>query len=744
MRSTQAVAVKKRSAKGATEIMGFLQQLSRDAADGYAGHVLDAAVAGPVECLGVDRSVLLTRSAIDNSWTPVCSRNFPHESLEHCSQPAESCILHKTVTTQSPVVVDDASPHAFPSACRLAPEDQTCLACIPVITPTGPPSVLAYTRSDGDSFAVWEIEFLNTLANLVATVLSTNSADPVVGTHIHSLTRLSDIVSSDCDMNEWLDQLLAHILAMLHADSGSVMLTEDGGLRVAASRALTLSADEGVRRAKDGSVSGRVITTRRPLALHGQVGGKQFQDAPPRPDIASSMSIPLIHKRRLFGVLNVNRGAMRRLFSDADVSEALPIAQHLAVGIDNARLYEAARAQARHFGNLYQIARSISSSLELESVLKMIVKRLKNLVPHDVFALLLCELETGRSQLVSGRGIPHGEDEDYAAMITPVAKLCSTAHRSVVIRDMAAHPHEEIRQVAAQRDVHSAIVVALVVKRRIVGYLAAYRHAPGAFPRHVTGLLLGLAQLAAIAIENARLYERQSGLAHIARKELVAPSLESIPGYDVGGRYAPAHEVGGDYYDVIKIDHWRYGLVVADVAGKDVTAALHISMCRHALRALAEHISSPAKLMQKMNRFIYDHTDPEGFISMFYGLLDTSKGMLTYSSAGHEPGLLLRRRTNSFRTLATRGMILGIAPDATFAEGLSSIQPGDVLLLYTDGLLEALSDDQTSGTGALERLLLDNSSESAQAIADAIHLAALSRHTGRSPDDIAILVVKRD
>jgi phosphoserine phosphatase RsbU/P len=184
--------------------------------------------------------------------------------------------------------------------------------------------------------------------------------------------------------------------------------------------------------------------------------------------------------------------------------------------------------------------------------------------------------------------------------------------------------------------------------------------------------------------------------------------------------------------------------VVADVAGKDVTAALYISMCKHALRALAEHIPSPAELMRKMNRFIHDHTEPEGFISMFYGLLEVDKGTLTYCTAGHEPGLLRRADGATVEHINTRGTILGVTLDATFEEATTSIEAGDVLLLYTDGLIQALSGGEANGFDVLKQALAEQEHDSGQGFADGIHEMTLSSQNTKVPDDIAIMVVRRD
>jgi len=744
MQKDQVTKVRASSAKSAVEVLGFLQRLSRDTADGDAARVLDAVVQIPIECLGVDKTVLLCRSAIDDSWSPIVSRNLPDEFLDNCRHASDSCVFREAAASQAPIVIEDVSSMSCACACWPFLERVASLACIPVVIPTGPPAVLVCMRSAGDSFAVWEVEFLNTLANHAAAALRMKPpGEPSIILRAETLDVFRDATNYDGNVHELLHQLLAGMLAVLRADSGSIMLREENVYRIASCQGLTVGIEDSAHSPKDGSVSARVIASRRPIVLHGPVSTRQFPASVPRPEVFSSASIPLMNRRKLLGLVNINRTTPGALFDDAEVAFACATAHHIAMVVDNARLHEAAKARTRYFGNLYQIARTITSTLELDAVLKMILRHVRGVVSHDVCGLALCSNETGQLQLVSGHGIRNGDDSEYVELIAPATRLCAARKRPVVIADLRNHPEYRESTVVPKLDLQSAVITPLVVKHEIVGFLAAYRREPQTFSRHTVGLLLGLGELAAIAIENARLYARQAGIAHIAQRDLLPPQLGPIQGYEMAGKYAPAFQVGGDYYDLIRLDDHRFGLVVADVAGKDVTAALYIGMCKHALRALAEHTNSPARLMHTMNRFIHEHTEPEGFISMFYGLLDVRHDTLTYTAAGHEPGLLHRRGSTEVEQLSTPGIILGIKPDAAFEQGTTSIADGDVLLLYTDGLIEALSTERKDGTDVLQRLLAKNHARSAQEIADNIHEAASARLTLRSPDDIAILVLKK-
>lgn len=739
----QLTRVVRPGTKSAEEILGYLQELSRNTADANVARVLDTAVHLPIACLGMDKSLLLRRSATNGPFLAVAARNLSQAFLDNCHLLCDDGIIQEVVASQGARVIEDVSSLPPASSHLCSAEGILSLACIPAVTQVGSPAVLICMRSAPTPFTVWELEISTTVANHVGSVLRLKQIDEGPSETSLPFEGFGQAAYSDYDLQGLLDQSLDEVLNTFRADSGSIVLREHGKYHLAAWRGLGDGVEQFHRSAGEGTVSGWVMASRAPLLLHGPVDNHEFPEAVPRPELVSAMSVPLVSKRKVLGLLNINSARPGRFFRDNELTLASTIAHHIAITIENAKLFEAARVQTRYFGNLYKIARTITSTLQLDVVLEMIMERLGTLVACDARGLFLHDQDTGRIQLANGCGIPDGTEQDYIDLVLPAAKLASSSRRPVAIPDLTVHAGYAHSHVAQSSGLRSAIVVPLTSKRKVVGFLAAFRRKPQNFPRPTVRLLLGLAELAAIAIENARLYERQLGIAHIAQKELTPGRFETIRGFKIGCKYAPAHQVGGDYYDLIRINKHKFGLVVADVAGRNIAAALHISMCKHALRALADRISSPAKLMQKMNRFIYDHTQPEAFISMFYAVLDIRRSTLLYSTAGHEPGLLLRAEADRVEQLSASGILLGIVPDATFEERLASMNMGDILLLYTDGLVDALFAGETDGLAELEQALIQCRLQPAQEMADSIHRLAMAGHTRRSPDDIAIVTLQK-
>jgi sigma-B regulation protein RsbU (phosphoserine phosphatase) len=172
-------------------------------------------------------------------------------------------------------------------------------------------------------------------------------------------------------------------------------------------------------------------------------------------------------------------------------------------------------------------------------------------------------------------------------------------------------------------------------------------------------------------------------------QQMLLPStLPQLAGVQIAGAWQPAREVGGDYFDVIQLDKNRLGICVGDVAGKGITAALLMANLQASFRAFATSEASPQVVCRKLNKFLCANIASGKFVTFFYAVLDADTRTLTYENAGHSPGLLLRG-SGTTETLRGGGAVLGALPDWTYQDYTAQLQPGDQLLLTTDGITEA-------------------------------------------------------
>jgi serine phosphatase RsbU (regulator of sigma subunit) len=197
-------------------------------------------------------------------------------------------------------------------------------------------------------------------------------------------------------------------------------------------------------------------------------------------------------------------------------------------------------------------------------------------------------------------------------------------------------------------------------------------------------------------------------LAAEIQRQILPKGMPAVPGYEVFGWYRPARQVGGDYYDVFPHSphsDGRFGLLVGDVSGKGMPAALMVSTLHSALRLLMDHIAFGPDLLERLNRHIVESSAANKFITMILGELDPHTGVLHYMNAGHNPGILLRL-DGSVEQLGAGGLPLGLLPQARFQSRALTLEPGDFLCLYSDGITEAGSpDDEEFGMDRLIDLL---------------------------------------
>jgi len=266
-----------------------------------------------------------------------------------------------------------------------------------------------------------------------------------------------------------------------------------------------------------------------------------------------------------------------------------------------------------------------------------------------------------------------------------------------------------------------------------------------------------LASQAALAIEHLLLQERwrdeeaaairveqEIQLAREIQLNLLPRTAPSLPGYDLAARGVPALSVGGDYYDFLPIGPDRLAICLADVTGHGIPAAMLMANVQATIRSQVLSTGSPAECARRANRLLYQSTDAGRFATCFLGMLDLGTGRLTYANAGHDHPLLAHDSTVE-SGLDRGGLVLGFLEDAAYEEGGVTLQPGDVLLLYSDGITDAVNgDDEPFGLERLSRILARHRESPADVLVDAVLRETDAHANGRaSLDDRTLVVVRR-
>lgn len=239
-------------------------------------------------------------------------------------------------------------------------------------------------------------------------------------------------------------------------------------------------------------------------------------------------------------------------------------------------------------------------------------------------------------------------------------------------------------------------------------------------------------------------FRRQMEFAGQVQELLIPATLPEVQGLDLGFRSRAAEVVGGDYYDVLRLSQERVGLAVADVAGKSVPGVLRLPLFKYALQACAHVFTTPAQTLTHLNQILFADLQPDMFISLAYATLDVAHSELCYANAGHAPSLLLHSATGEVLPLPSSGMVLGVEPHLAYAEERYEFQPGDCLILYTDGVLEASNaEGEEFGLDRLIQTVRNSPTLTAQELADRIFNQVNDFETGPKRDDLTILVARK-
>jgi serine phosphatase RsbU (regulator of sigma subunit)/pSer/pThr/pTyr-binding forkhead associated (FHA) protein len=326
---------------------------------------------------------------------------------------------------------------------------------------------------------------------------------------------------------------------------------------------------------------------------------------------------------------------------------------------------------------------------------------------------------------------------------------------SLLVRDARLDEAFADRMSIVQQQVRSMLAVPLQTDDRVIGliYLDSSQFIKE-FTKDDLSLLTVMANVAAIRIEHTRLAEvEQAEKIHAKQLEqaaeiqrgLLPVQAPSVPGVDLAGYNAACHTVGGDYYDFLPYPDGRVALLVGDVAGKGMPAALLMSSLQARVQVLFDDPTNLAALVTRLNRIISSNCPSNRFITFFIGILDPKTGELTYVNAGHNPPLVAHA-DGSVEKLEGTGLILGILAMAKYQQGVCHLGPGDAVLLFSDGVTEAVRPDadEEFGEDRLATVLAELRSLSAESIIAEINHRVDDFTSGSAPaDDITLLVAKR-
>jgi serine phosphatase RsbU (regulator of sigma subunit) len=572
---------------------------------------------------------------------------------------------------------------------------------------------------------------------------------------------------SQLSLAHTLETAVARVAELLDADRLAVYLREDDRLYAAAGVGLAGPHLRLAHRLLDltlGPFRSRGILVANDVGSDPRLAG--VSDAAAEAGIEAAIAVPLLVRDELIGLLGIFPSA-GRVLTENESSLLSALAAQLAVAVQNAQLHERAKllgeereraldaekAASKQVRALYEISRSFAQSLSLEATLEAVASTVVDVLDVDVAVI---RMPDERRELLMPRALKVAESrlEDPARSIVyrpqpfgshPIQRLFRLGEPFRITRKTA----EEIGPTATplipflERGWTGA-EVPIATPAEVLASLTILSVRPGSpVTRGTIAQATTIAGQAALAIDNARLYQQQKEFADTMQHSLLPRSVPKLPGLELGDAYQSSArvEVGGDVYDFMELADGRLAVALGDVTGHGIEAAADMAMAKFVFRSLAREHPEPADFLQSANDVVVGEIAPGKFITMIYLVID-GKGHVAAAGAGH-PMPRLVAADGTVTALEAQGLVLGVEPEQEYGEVRATLDIGGAVVLYTDGVLEARYEGELYGFERLDGLLAERHDLSAEQLAQAVLDDCRSYARGELADDCAVVVVKR-
>ena len=361
------------------------------------------------------------------------------------------------------------------------------------------------------------------------------------------------------------------------------------------------------------------------------------------------------------------------------------------------------QAQIEREEQLYQLTTLVAGDFSLQQVLDKLTEAAVKIIGVKACTIRLLDEQAGEMKMRSSYGLSEKYRNKGPVSKDDIVIRQAFEGKAVVLDDMRVDGRVKYKQATKDEGLVSQLTVAMEFRGKAIGVLRLYSPKSKRFTEEDINLARSVASQCAVAITNAKLYAEalegsriaeQMRLAGVIQRRMIPQDAPKIHGLDIAAKFIPCFDVGGDFYDFIKIDDNRLILVIADVMGKGIPAAIMTSSFRGAVRAYTDCENCKlaiSQIIDKLNKMACRECRVGEFVSLFYAIIDTAKMKVTYCNCGHEPGLILRN--GQVVELDVGGLVLGVDNNACYKIGEIDIEIDDTLLFYTDGLTDAFNYD---------------------------------------------------
>ena len=577
-----------------------------------------------------------------------------------------------------------------------------------------------------------------------------------MATDTELLSTLFDLgreVTSVLDLEELLAKIPQLIARLTRFSAFSVYLLDEKRQELRIAYAVGYPNDgAGIRLRIGQGVVGAAVQEGRPILVNDIRREPRYRG--PLRNMLSQLAVPLRRKGRVIGALNL-LNEVEGAFTPQDEALLRQFAAHVAVAIENARLFESERHYVDTLETLAEIGREMSSILDLDALLTRIASLTKRLIDYRTFGILLLNEDTQQLEMKLAVRYGQGAVSKNFHLGEGLVGWAAQHKEPVLVADVS----QDRRYINLVADARSELVIPMLIKDRCIGVFDLESPELDAFSKEHQELLTLLASQAAVAIDNARLYEevrrneerieRELRFARRVQLALLPTELpKTVRDADVAGRFESAHELGGDIHDFLAPEPNSLVVAVGDVSGKGAPAALYgafaaeLVRSRTTRRRFTPDRFSVSGVLQAMNTTLHERQLEEYYCTLCYAFFDFSRRVVTLSNSGLP--YPIHCSSTSCGQIELPGVPLGSFPGVTYDEVSIELKRDDIFVFCTDGIFEALNEDGAEfGASRLAGVVSRFRDQSARAIVDAIfEETAAFRGARPQGDDMTAVAVK--
>jgi phosphoserine phosphatase RsbU/P len=561
-------------------------------------------------------------------------------------------------------------------------------------------------------------------------------------------------INSDLNLKEAINNVLSELISLFSCEISNVVLLDFRDYTL-----ISYSRENGATgEVKTASMNcseeliGWRLSNRAPVIVNNLEDDHEFNSV-----IGSCLGvkpknligIPLFTKGEFFGMAQAVNSKRESGFTQDDLDTLTILGEHIALALRNAWILDEAIRGSREAKSLYDVGIALSSSLDIDDLLDKILVNLGRVIRFDTAVIYLIDPKDGSIKQVVGCGIPDlPKDGLHLKTGQGITGRVAQTGEGIIVSDVT----QNLDYIPFRPETKSEMAVPLKVGDSVIGAFNLESDKPGAYRQHDLDLLTAFASLAAITIERAKLYSEQMAARKISDELAIARRIQmtflpshdpEIPGFDISGINIPSADVGGDYYDFIKIVDNQLGVAIGDVSGKGIPASLIMAAFRASLKAEIRNNFAIRAILFKVNNLLFESIERDNYVTAIYSVLDLKNRVLTFSNAGHNPPIL-RRANGQIEYLKEGGLALGMFSDSLYEERPISLNTGDLLLFYTDGVTEAKNEaDKEFGIDRLIQALEKSRTLSAKMIIEFIIQETKIFASAKSEtDDLTMVVIK--